>query len=175
MAPSFDRRRFMYGLGATLGTMAFNSMLADAANAQTPAGPLDPKPQQLDGKATACIFVYLEGGPSHIDTFDPKPKLESLHDQRFIRKDKFASAMASGKRYYVKSPFRFLRVLAGQRKRIGPFGIIVERRIQIDHDPDLVLLSRCGDLVADAFEPGCPQIPNGPLRPDGDRPEPQLG
>ena len=52
----------------------------------------------------------MEGGPSHIDTFDPKPALDKLHMQEFVRKDKFASAMASGKRYYVKSPFRFRQV-----------------------------------------------------------------
>ena len=49
---------------------------------------------------------------SHIDTFDPKPKLNELHMQEFVRKDKFASAMASGKRYFVKSPFKFQK--AGQ-------------------------------------------------------------
>jgi len=60
-------------------------------------------------RAKSCIFLFMEGGPSHIDTFDPKPRLEGLHMQEFQRKDRFASAMASGKRYYVKSPFTFKR------------------------------------------------------------------
>src|SRR5262249_2020639 len=47
------------------------------------------------------------GGPSHLDTFDPKPKLAGLHMKEFVRQDRLASAMASGKRYYVRSPFRF--------------------------------------------------------------------
>jgi hypothetical protein len=51
----------------------------------------------------------MEGGPSHIDTFDPKPKLAQLHLKEFTRNDRFASAMASGKRYYVQSPFAFRR------------------------------------------------------------------
>ena len=54
----------------------------------------------------------MEGGPSHIDTFDPKPKLADLHMTEFTRQDKFASQMASGKRYYVQSPFAFRQ--AGQ-------------------------------------------------------------
>lgn len=58
-------------------------------------------------KAKRCIFLTMEGGPSHLDTFDPKPKLEQLHMQEFTRQSKFASQMESGKRYYVKSPFRF--------------------------------------------------------------------
>jgi len=111
----------MYGLGATLGTVAFNAMLAAEGGAASaaepkkrgeakPTGPLAPKPPHFpQAKAKACIFLYMAGGPSHLDTFDPKPKLEKLHLQKFVRKDKFASAMASGQRYFVKSPFKFTR------------------------------------------------------------------
>ncbi|GIW79725.1 MAG: hypothetical protein KatS3mg105_1532 [Gemmatales bacterium] len=100
------RREFLYGLGATLGTAAFNALL----QAEETSNPLAPKPPHHKPRAKACIFLFLEGGPSHIDTFDPKPKLKKLHMQEFVRKDKFASAMASGKRYFVESPFRFRQV-----------------------------------------------------------------
>ena len=105
----FDRRGFLYGLGATLGTVALNALLQaeEASKANPPAGPLSPKPPHHPGRAKACIFLFMEGGPSHIDTFDPKPKLADLHLKEFTRSDKFASAMASGKRYYVASPFEF--------------------------------------------------------------------
>ena len=99
-----SRRDFLYGLGATLGTSAFNAMLQAE---DQPAGPLAPKPPHHPAKAKACIMLYMAGGPSHIDLFDPEPKLEQLHMQEFTRKDKFASAMASGKRYFIKSPFKF--------------------------------------------------------------------
>ena len=49
----------------------------------------------------------MAGGPSHIDTFDPKEKLDELHMKKFKRADKFVSAMGSGQRYFVKSPFKF--------------------------------------------------------------------
>jgi len=107
---SLPRRDFLYGLGATLGTAAFNSLLQAEETEQRSAAPLAVKPTHHASKAKACIFIFLEGGPSHIDTFDPKPKLESLHMQEFVRKDKFASAMASGKRYYIQSPFKFRQV-----------------------------------------------------------------
>lgn len=99
----------MFGLGASLGTVAFNALLAEEASK---AGPLAPKEGHHATKAKACIFLFMEGGPSHIDTFDPKPKLEELHMKEFVRESKFASAMESGKRYYVKSPFQFRQ--AGQ-------------------------------------------------------------
>jgi uncharacterized protein DUF1501 len=96
------RRDFLYGLGATLGTAALSSLVhgQDA---------LAPKPPHRSPRAKACIYLFMEGGPSHIDTFDPKPKLASLHMKEFQRQDRFASAMASGKRYFVQSPFSFVR------------------------------------------------------------------
>jgi hypothetical protein len=106
------RREFLYSLGASIGSVALTAMLAEsgAAGAESrsePADPLAPRPAPLPAKARACIFLMMEGGPSHIDTFDPKPKLASLHLQEFARNDKTQSAMSSGKRYYVQSPFRF--------------------------------------------------------------------
>jgi len=110
------RRDVLYGLGATLGTVALNAMVraeatktAGAAplSGLAPAGPLAPKDQHHPAKAKSCIFLFMEGGPSHIDTFDPKPKLADLHMKEFQRQSKFASAMSSGKRYFVKSPYAF--------------------------------------------------------------------
>lgn len=109
----FSRRDFLYGLGATLGTTAFNALLA--AEARTCGHEFCatrfPAPNQAcphrAAKAKACIYLFMEGGPSHIDTFDPKPKLADMHMQEFVRDDKFASAMSGGKRYYVRSPFEF--------------------------------------------------------------------
>ena len=102
-----SRREFLYGLGATLGSVALSALLpADSAQAAS-AGPLDPKKGHLPTKAKNCIFLMMEGGPSHIDTFDPKPKLAELHLQEFTRTGEMKSAMESGKRYYVESPFKF--------------------------------------------------------------------
>jgi hypothetical protein len=102
------RREFLYGLGAGLGSVALTAMLADRARAEAGAAdPLAPKPGHVPARAKACIFLMMEGGPSHIDTFDPKPKLADLHLKEFVRDDSKQSAMSGGKRYYVRSPFRF--------------------------------------------------------------------
>jgi hypothetical protein len=99
-----SRRGFLY---QGLGSVALSALLHQE---QARAGVLSPKPQQIPAKAKACIFLTMEGGPSHIDTFDPKPKLQKLHMTEFVRQDKFASAMESGKRYFVQSPFQFRKV-----------------------------------------------------------------
>lgn len=103
------RREFVFSLGASLGSVAFTSMLAAAEKADLPA----PKQPHFPGaKAKNVIFLMMEGGPSHIDTFDPKPMLERMHLKEFVREGKQKSAMESGKRYYVRSPFKFTK--AGQ-------------------------------------------------------------
>ena len=96
------RREFVYGLGASIGSIALTSLLAADSKS-----PLSSKPQHTPAKAKNCIFLMMEGGPSHIDTFDPKPKLADLHLKEFVREGKMKSAMESGKRYFVQSPFRF--------------------------------------------------------------------
>lgn len=98
-----SRRQFAFGLGASLGSIAFTSMLS----ADEKSNPLAPKPAHELSKAKNVIFLMMEGGPSHIDTFDPKPELAKLHLKEFTREGKQKSAMESGKRYYVQSPFAF--------------------------------------------------------------------
>src|SRR6478609_166044 len=105
------RREFVYSLGASLGSVAFSALMAEEnlksqiSNFQS-SSPLAPKDGHLPAKAKRCIFLMMEGGPSHIDTFDPKPALAKLHLKEFVREGKQQSAMSSGKRYYVQSPFK---------------------------------------------------------------------
>ncbi|HIG28936.1 MAG TPA: DUF1501 domain-containing protein [Verrucomicrobiales bacterium] len=101
--PVSTRREFLYSLGAGLGSVALTSLMA----AETTKNPLAPKHGHIPAKAKRCIFLMMEGGPSHIDTFDPKPKLSALHLKEFTRSGERKSAMESGKRYYVQSPFTF--------------------------------------------------------------------
>jgi len=105
---TWHRRDVLYGLGATLGAVAFNAL----ARAET-RSPTAPKTQQVTARAKNCIFLMMEGGPSHIDTFDPKPKLRELHLQEFVREGQMKSAMESGKRYFVQSPFEFHKAGTG--------------------------------------------------------------
>ncbi len=106
-----DRRSAIYRIGASLGAVAFTAMLR-AEDAPTQRSLAPRVGHYPTAKAKSCIFLTMEGGPSHIDTFDPKPQLASLHLKEFVREGKHKSAMESGKRYYVQSPFQFIK--AGQ-------------------------------------------------------------
>jgi len=83
------RRDFLATAASGLGTLALASRLrADGLLANDRAGapgrdnPLCPKPAPFAPKAKACIFIYMEGAPSQMDLFDPKPKLNELHGQK---------------------------------------------------------------------------------------------
>ena len=109
---SVHRRSMLFGMGASLGSVALTSLLAaDRARGSQrddrEISPLSPRKPHLPTRATRCIFLMMEGGPSHIDTFDPKPALETVHLKQFTCQGKDMSAMESGTRYYVKSPFTF--------------------------------------------------------------------
>jgi hypothetical protein len=91
-----SRRDFLATSASGLGTLAVASLMRDegllADDAAPPASPsnggetqsinpLAPRAAHFAAKAKACIFIYLEGAPSQIDLFDPKPKLNELHGQ----------------------------------------------------------------------------------------------
>ena len=114
-----SRRELLYHSGMGLGAIALSAMLQkDRAQ----AGVLAPKRAHHDAKAKNCIFLLMEGGPSHIDTFDPKPKLVDLHMTEFVKeKNKFEASMNTGKRYFVRSPFEF--------RRAGRMGIEINAKL----------------------------------------------
>ena len=101
---AIDRRDFLYGLGRSLGSVALSdARQGDGGTPRSRAARAEAG--TLPAKAKACIFLMMEGGPSHIDTFDPKPKLAELHLKEFVReRTRSQSAMSSGKRYYVAEP-----------------------------------------------------------------------
>jgi hypothetical protein len=71
-----DRRDFLFRAGSGLGAIALNWLLARDAAAAPSSNPLAARKPQFEAKAKAVIFMFMVGGPSPIDLFDPKPELE---------------------------------------------------------------------------------------------------
>lgn len=65
-----------------MGSLAFTSMLAKGEARAANFNPLAPKPPHFAAKAKAFIFLFQAGGPSHLETFDPKPLLNRLDGQK---------------------------------------------------------------------------------------------
>ncbi len=83
-----SRRDFLAQAGNGFGALALSYLLArdavafDKDNARKPFNPLAPKPPHFTPKAKAVIFLFMVGGPSQMETFDPKPTLDRLHGQQ---------------------------------------------------------------------------------------------
>src|SRR2546422_499158 len=74
-----SRRNFFRNCAGGIGTIALASLLEQEGYGATgPANtnPLAPKPPMFAAKAKNVIFMFMEGGPSQLDLFDPKPELE---------------------------------------------------------------------------------------------------
>ena len=67
---------------------------------------LEPKPTIASPKATAMISMFMQGGPSHIDLFDPKPELTSRHMQTFTGDIKYDNAAEASTKLFG-SPWKF--------------------------------------------------------------------
>lgn len=83
----FARRRFFTSTASGLGAAALASLLTNEGvlandGAKDSSNLLAVKEPHFPAKAKRCIFILPEGAPSHIDLFDPKPKLNELHGQK---------------------------------------------------------------------------------------------
>ncbi len=140
-----NRREFLCDAFCGFGALAYASLLAqDSARAAT-LNPLAPKPPQMPDKAKAksVIFLFMAGGPSHIDTFDPKPLLNQLDGQK--RPASFGEA-----KYQFISPNA--RLLGSKRsfRKYGKSGIEVSDLLPHTAEciDDIAVIRSChGDMV----------------------------
>ena len=92
------RREFVWEMGggvaglALSGLLAADGFFARHAKAGEGGGPLAPKKPHFATKAKACIFLTMNGGPSQVDTFDPKPDLTKFAGQPLPADKKFINS-----------------------------------------------------------------------------------
>ena len=81
--PTRDRREFICDAFCGFGALAFGAMLQREELRAAGLNPLAPKPPHMPDKAKAksVIFLFMAGGPSHMETFDPKPLLNQLNGE----------------------------------------------------------------------------------------------
>src|SRR5258708_3768386 len=77
-----SRREFLRTAGNGFGLLGLSYLLQkEAFGGSKPTNPLAAKPGHLPAKAKRCIFLFMTGGPSHMDMYDPKPLLNRLDGQ----------------------------------------------------------------------------------------------
>lgn len=100
---ALSRRAFLHQTSAGFGGLAFHGLLASEAAAGQ--GPLAPKAAPFAPKAKRIIFLFMHGGPSQVDLFDPKPELTKYDNQPLpFEKPRIVSS-ATGN--LLASPFNF--------------------------------------------------------------------
>src|SRR2546430_1662276 len=99
------RRELLCQAGSGFGVLALIDLFSRDAHAAT-VNPLAPKPPHFPAKAKHAVFLFMNGAPSHIDTFDPKPALTKLNGTPY----KGNLVVGSNNRpvgYLMQSPFEF--------------------------------------------------------------------
>jgi hypothetical protein len=77
-----SRRDFLRTLGNGFGLLGLSYLMqAEQGRAGGPTNPLAARPGHFPARAKRCIFLFMVGGPSHMDMFDPKPLLQKLDGQ----------------------------------------------------------------------------------------------
>lgn len=110
-----SRRNFLWNMGARFPMLALVDLLsrdgffarhAQGAPATSPSNPLAAKPPHFPAKAKHVVFLFMNGAPSQVDTFDPKPVLTRHHGEPY----KGDLAVGSNMRpigHLMASPFEF--------------------------------------------------------------------
>jgi len=100
-----SRREWLARTGTGLGMLGLAGVLADAGFlCAAPVNPLAPRKPHFPAKAKHIIHVYLNGGPSQIDTFDPKPELKKF-DGKKLPAGNLTTERPTGAA--LPSPFKF--------------------------------------------------------------------
>ena len=107
-----SRRMMLRSSACGFGSLAFSGLLS-RAHANSPSislqNPLAQQQTMFPPRAKRIIFIFMQGGPSHVDTFDYKPLLEKKHGEELEFKDarKIAKTGKFGKEKIMQSPWKF--------------------------------------------------------------------
>ncbi|MFL5342533.1 MAG: DUF1501 domain-containing protein [Gemmataceae bacterium] len=146
-----SRRELLQRVGTGLGVLGLASILADEASAASPANPLAPKSPHFKPRAKRVIHLFMNGGPSQVDTFDPKAGLDKFHGQPMPASLKTERRTGN----LMKSPFAFRKsgqsglevseIFPNIAKCIDDVCVIRSMHTNVpNHEPSLLMMT-CGE------------------------------
>ncbi|MEK0445414.1 MAG: hypothetical protein RLZZ399_735 [Verrucomicrobiota bacterium] len=103
--PGFTRREMLQRVGTGVGALGLASLWPQV-QAQAAGNPLAARSPHFPARAKHVIHLFMNGGPSQVDTFDPKPALEKYHGQRVASAAKKTERTTGA---LMRSPFAFHR------------------------------------------------------------------
>lgn len=149
-----NRRDMLRRSGFGLGALGLMGVLQDDGRLNlAEAGPLDSKPPHFRPKAKRVIHFFCNGGPSHVDTFDPKPALAKHAGkplgQTLTTERKTGAAFPSPFPFkrYGESGIPASELFAKTAEHIDDIAVIRSMHAEVpNHEPSLMLMN-CGDSV----------------------------
>ncbi|MEZ6128320.1 MAG: DUF1501 domain-containing protein [Planctomycetaceae bacterium] len=107
-----QRRELLRRAGSGAGLVSLAALFQDqgllnSASASENSNPLAPKDGHFTGRARRIIWLFINGGPSHVDTWDYKPELEKNDGKELEGFDRFTGFFANSVGALMKSPFAF--------------------------------------------------------------------
>src|SRR5207249_3877125 len=148
-----SRRQLLCKCGMGMGALALANLLAQTGLASpAPINPLSPKSPQFAGKAKRVIHLFMNGGPSQVDTFDPKPALEKYNGKKPPGADKRTERRTGG---LMMSPFKFAKcgksgvevsdIFPEVGKCIDDICVVRSMHTNVpNHEPSLLMMT-CGE------------------------------
>src|SRR5438309_5862 len=154
-AGPLSRREMLCRTGMGFATLGLTQLLGSEnllASGDNALSPLAPKAAHFPGKARRVIHIFANGGPSHVDTFDPKPSLEKyagklLPMENLPTERKTGAAFASPYKFkkYGKSGIEVSEIFSNVAESIDDIAVIRSMHADIpNHEPSLLLMN-CGD------------------------------
>ncbi|HEV3143857.1 MAG TPA: DUF1501 domain-containing protein [Gemmataceae bacterium] len=152
-----SRRQFLGRSGMGMGALALAGLLGESGRvlaepAANAVNPLSPKGPHFPAKAKRVIHLFMNGGPSHIDTFDPKPMLAKYAGKPLPRENlrterKTGAAFPSPYEFqkYGQSGIEVSEIFPYTAQSIDDICVIRSMHADVpNHEPSLMLMN-CGD------------------------------
>jgi hypothetical protein len=153
---ALTRREFLNRCGMGMGALGLGSVMNQLLTPAAQAGsaftsPLTPRQPHFPAKAKRVIHIFANGGPSHVDTFDPKPLLEKYHGKeiplqlRTERKTGAAYQSPYTFKKYGQSGIEVSELFPHVAESIDDIAVIRSMKADVpNHEPSLLLMN-CGE------------------------------
>ena len=149
---ALTRREMLCRCGTGFGALALADLMASTVGAAETINPLTPKHAPLRAKAKRVIHLFMNGGPSHLDTFDPKPELEKLAGKPLPRANlpterKTGAAFPSPYKFskFGQSGIEVSEIFPNVGSCIDDICVIRSMHADVpNHEPSLLLMN-CGE------------------------------
>ena len=148
-----SRREALLRSGTGFGSLALAGLMANESKAEVEkSDPLAPKKSHYPSKAKHVVHLFMNGGPSQVDTFDPKPMLDKYHgkplpDTNLRTERKTGAAMRSPFKFkkHGQSGIEVSELFENTAMHIDDMCIIRSMYADVpNHEPSLMLMN-CGD------------------------------